>query len=56
MRDFNSWMNDVGRMLTKLCGVDASMLPDYGYYDAFLARWTPIKTAQCAIKHAKSCF
>ena len=51
--NFDAFMAKVNRWLIALSGLDADMLPDYGYYDAWSRRKTPEATARAALRYAR---
>ena len=51
--NYSQWMQQVNRILVKKCGMDADMLPDYCYLDAYRAGDTPEEVAQDAIDNAR---
>ena len=53
-RTFDSFMREIDQELIEQCSLESSSLPDYRFYDSWLAGLTPKVTAKLTIKNAES--
>lgn len=51
-RTFEEWKAAVNRSVMAICGLGADDLPDYDYYMAWKANFSPEKVAKAALKAA----